>query len=229
MTPEEWSILALSAKIALWCAGVNLVPAIACGWLLARKEFAGKLVLDSLIHLPLVLPPVVTGYLLLVLFGSNGVLGKWIFSTLGIRLAFTWKAAVLASMVVSFPLAVRSIRTAVEMVDVRLEEASRTLGSNPLKTFLRITLPLSFPGVVSGFVLSFARSIGEFGATITFAGNIPMETRTLPLALYTYLQSPGGDAPALRLVIISVLIAFLALAISEFWVRSFKKRMGVIA
>ncbi len=223
---EEARAILLSVKVALWCTVVGLPPAVLLGWLLARKSFPGKIVVDGLVHLPLVMPPVATGYLLLVLLGTRGVLGGWLHDALGIRLAFTWQAAVLASAVVSFPLAVRSVRIAMEMADPRLEQAAQTLGAGPVRTFFVITLPLALPGIISGGILAFARSLGEFGATVVFAGNIAGETRTLPLAVFSYAQQRGGEVPALRLVIISVVVSFIALAASELLARRARARMG---
>ena len=225
-SPEEIQAILLSVKVALWCTVVGLPPAVVLGWLLARKSFPGKSVVDGVVHLPLVMPPVATGYLLLVLLGTEGFLGRWLHEALGIKIAFTWQAAVLASAVVSFPLAVRAVRIAMEMADPRLEQAAKTLGAGPLRTFFLVTLPLALPGIISGGILAFARSLGEFGATIMFAGNIASETRTLPLAVYSYTQQRGGEGPALRLVIISVLVSFAALAASELLARRARARMG---
>lgn len=219
LTHEEWSVLALSARVAAACALSLALPGLFFGWLLARRRFRGKSVLDALLHAPLVMPPVVTGYLLLVVLGRRGLVGGWLDRAFGITFAFTWKAAVIASAVMALPLMVRSVRLAVELVDRRLEDAARTLGAGPLRTFATVTLPLAFPGVLTGLVLAFARSLGEFGATIVFAGNIEGETRTLPLAVYTYLQTPGGEAAALRLVLLSVLFALAALVLSEHLAR----------
>lgn len=219
LTAEEWQVLALSARVAVVCALVLAVPGIALGWLLARVNFRGKVLVDALLHAPLVLPPVVTGYLLLVLLGRRGLLGAWLHDHLGITFAFTWKAAVVASALMALPLMVRSVRLAVELVDCRLEDAARTLGAGRWRTFATVTLPLALPGVVTGLILAFARSLGEFGATMIFAGNIAGETRTLPLAIYTFLQVPGGEAAALRLVVISLVLALGALAVSEWLAR----------
>lgn len=222
ISPAEASALALSLKVAFGCALVTAIPGVFVGWLLARRRFPGKTVVDALVHLPLVLPPVVTGYLLLLLFGRRGWLGE----TLGLEVAFTWKAAVLASAVVGFPLMVRAVRLSVELVDARCEEAAATLGASPWRVWLTVTLPLALPGVLTGLVLSFARSLGEFGATIVFAGNIAGETRTLPLALYTYAQVPGGDAPALRLMGIALALSFAALLASEWLARRMRRALG---
>jgi len=225
--PEEWAALRLSAIVALWCALAVAVPGTLCAWLLARRQFAGKGVLEILLHLPLVLPPVAVGYLLLILCGTNGPLGGWLKHTFNIEIVFTWKAAVLASAVIAFPLMLRSARTAIELVDRRLEEAARTLGATPLRTVLTVTLPLALPGIFAGMVLAFARSLGEFGATIIVAGNIVGETQTLPLALFSMLQRPGGEGGALRLMIISMLLSYGALALSELVARRLRRMVGV--
>jgi molybdate transport system permease protein len=219
LTSEEWQVLALSARVAAVSALVLAVPGVALGWLLARANFRGKVLVDALLHAPLVLPPVVTGYLLLMLLGRRGILGAWLHDHLGITLAFTWKAAVVASAVMALPLMVRSVRLAVELVDRRLEDAARTLGANAWRTFTSVTLPLALPGVVTGLILAFARSLGEFGATMIFAGNIAGETRTLPLAIYTFLQVPNGEAAVVRLVVLSLVLSLGALAVSEWLTR----------
>jgi molybdate transport system permease protein len=224
--PAEIAALLLSIKVALWCTVATCIPGVFVGWLLARKTFAGKSLLDSLIHLPLVLPPVVPGYLLLMLLGNQGLIGKWLHQTLGITIAFTWVGAVIASAVMAFPLMVRAVRLAIVQVDSGLEAAARTLGANPLRVFLTVTLPLSIPGILTGLILAFSRSLGEFGATITFVGNIEGETRTLPLAIYTYTQVPGGDLQALRLVILSVTLALAALIASELLERRAVRLLG---
>ncbi len=216
LTTDEASALMLSLKVGFWCVITTLPAGIFCGWLLARKQFRGKVILDSFLHLPLVLPPVVTGYLLLVAFGKTGFIGRGLFLLTGWRLSFSWQGAVLASAVVGFPLMVRSIRLSIEAVDVQLEEAARSLGASPRKVFFSLTLPLSLPGVFTGALLSFARSLGEFGATITFVGNISDKTRTLPLAIFSFLQRPNGEQAAFRLVLISVILSFAALLASEF-------------
>ncbi|MBN2164305.1 MAG: molybdate ABC transporter permease subunit, partial [Pontiellaceae bacterium] len=195
------------------------------GWLLARRNFRGKIMLESLIHAPLVMPPVVTGYLLLILFGRNGWIGGPLMDWFGIRLVFTWQGAVLASAIVALPLAVRSVRLAVSLVDERLEEAARTLGYPPLRVFFRVTLPLAWPGILGGILLAFSRSLGEFGATITFAGNVEGMTQTLPLAIYSALQVPGEEPVAMRLVICSLILCFASLLLSEWLTRRAKKRM----
>ncbi len=226
LTPEEWSALLLSLRVSGWSVAIMLVPGVGCAWLLARKKFPGKVLVDALIHLPLVVPPVVVGYLLLLSLGRRGWIGRWLHDGLGVEVAFTWKAAAIAAAVMGFPLLVRAIRLAIELVDIRIEQAARTLGASPWRVFLTITLPLSLPGVVAGVMLAFARSLGEFGATITFAGNIEGVTRTLPLAVYTYTQVPGGDAPAMRLVLISIGLALAALVASELLARRVGRRIG---
>ena len=195
-------------------------------WLLARRNFFGKTLVDGLIHLPLVLPPVVIGYILLVMLGRKGLIGEWLYEALGVSVAFKWEGAAIASAVMGFPLMVRAIRLSLETVDQGLEKAARTLRAGPIRVFLTITLPLISPGILTGVVLGFARSLGEFGATITFVSNIPGETRTLPLALYTFTQVPGGDAMAMRLTVIAVVLALLSLFISEFLARRIRTRIG---
>ncbi|MER2582436.1 MAG: molybdate ABC transporter permease subunit [Candidatus Competibacter sp.] len=225
-TPEELTALWLSLKIGLWCTALIAIPGVVTGWLLARLRFPGKAIVDGLVHLPLVLPPVVPGYLLLLLLGRQGPVGRWLYETWGITLAFTWQGAVIASALMAFPLMVRAVRLAVTLVEPRLEEAARTLGAGPLRVWLTVTVPLSLPGILTGLVLAFARSLGEFGATVTFVGNVAGETRTLPLAIYTYTQIPGGDGPALRLVIISILLALAALWVSELGARRVERLLG---
>jgi len=222
-TGSELEAIRLSIGVAVYSSLISLPFALLLGYILARKQFAGKAVVESFIHLPLVMPPVTTGYLLLLILGTRGFIGKWLFETFGLKLAFTFEAAVIASVVVSFPLIVRSIRTAIEMVDSGLEDASRILGVGRVKTFFRITVPLAAPGILSGTILAFARSLGEFGATITFAGNIAGETQTLPLAVFAYMQVPGRENETLRLVLISVLISFVAMALSELYIRKMKR------
>jgi len=225
-TTEEWSALYLSLRVSLWSVMLMLLPGIGCAWLLARRKFRGKLLLDVLVHLPLVLPPVVVGYVLLLLLGRRGLIGGWLHDGLGIDVAFTWKAAAIAAAVMGFPLLVRSTRLAIELVDVRIEQAARTLGSSPFRVFFTVTIPLSMPGLLAGLVLAFARSLGEFGATITFAGNIEGVTRTLPVAIFTYIQVPGGDASAMRLVAISIVLSVTALIGSEVVARRLSHRIG---
>lgn len=219
LSPEEWSAVRLSAIIALLCAAFSTPPAIFTGWLLARKQFPGKALAESIICLPLVMPPVTVGYLLLVCLSTRSMVGGWLFEQFGIRLAFNFNAAVIASAVVSFPLYVRTVRVAIEMVDRKYEQAARQLGSGAVATFFRVTLPLAAPGILAGLVLAFARSLGEFGATITFAANIEGETRTLPLAIYSYMSTPGMEDAAMKLAWVSVGIALLAFMGSEMLLR----------
>ena len=223
LSPQEWDVLGLSRRVALASVGLSLPPAIAMGWLLARREFRGKLLLDGLCHLPLVLPPVVTGYVLLLAFGRRGWFGP-VLDALGVTLAFDWKGAVLASAVVAFPLALRAVRLAIEEVDPRLEGVARTLGAGPWRVFFTVTLRLAAPGLWVGALLAFARSLGEFGATITFVANIAGQTRTIPAAIYTFLNQPGGEDAALRLVWISVAVSLAALLGSEWAARRARGR-----
>ncbi len=223
LTSEEWMVLGLSLRVGLVCVLLSLPAAVILGWVLARREFRGKVLLDGLCHLPLVLPPVVTGYVLLLLFSRRGVLGGFLEPTLGLQVAFTWKGAALASAVVAFPLALRAIRLAIEAVDPRLEHAARTLGAGRLRVFLTVTLRLAAPGLLAGAMLAFARSLGEFGATITFVSNIAGETRTLPLAIFTYINRPGGDAAVARLAILSVILSFAALVAGEVAARRMRR------
>ncbi|HEY2627910.1 MAG TPA: molybdate ABC transporter permease subunit [Usitatibacter sp.] len=218
LTAAELEILGLSLKVALWGLAVSLPFAVAVAFVLARKDFPGKTLFDAAVHLPLVLPPVVVGYALLVLFGTQGPIGR-LLEPLGIVFIFRWTGAALAAAIMGFPLMVRAIRLAIEAVDTRLESAARTLGASPLRVFFTVTLPLAASGVITGALLAFARALGEFGATITFVSNIPGETRTLPLAIYTFTQVPGGDAQALRLSIFSVILSLGALAFSEWLVK----------
>jgi molybdate transport system permease protein len=222
MTPEEWEIVSLSLKVGAVAVAACLPVAFALAWTLARGRFPGKLLLDALIHLPLVLPPVVTGWLLLLAFGPQGPAGSWLESTLGLTFIFRWTGAALAAAVMALPLMVRAMRLSIEAVDQRLEAAAMTLGASHWRTFRTITVPLALPGVIAGTVLGFARSLGEFGATITFVSNIPGETQTLPLAIYSALQIPGGETAVTRLAGISVLLSLAALVISEVLAR----RMG---
>ncbi|WP_024930794.1 molybdate ABC transporter permease subunit [Methylophilus sp. OH31] len=219
LSPVEIDIVLLSLKVAACCVLVLLLPAIAMAWLLARKQFWGHAVVDALVHLPMVLPPVVLGYMLLVLLGRRGWIGSWLYEQFHIQLTFHWWGAVIASAVMAFPLMVRAIRQALMQVNPLLEQAAQTLGATPIKTFFSITLPLSYHGVLTGGILAFSRSLGEFGATITFAGNLEGETRTLPLAIYSLTQSPEGDAAALRLVVLSVLVSVFALLASQWLER----------
>ena len=219
LTPDEWTAVALSLRVAMVATVVALPFGIAIAWLLARRHFWGKALLDGLVHLPLVLPPVVTGYLLLIWFGRRGPIGAFLADTFGIVFSFRWTGAALASGIMGFPLLVRAIRLSIEAVDAKLEDASRTLGANPLRVFFTVTLPLALPGIIAGMVLCFAKALGEFGATITFVSNIPGETQTISAAIYTYLQVPGGDASAARLAIIAIVISLIALVASEWLAR----------
>jgi molybdate transport system permease protein len=223
--PEEVTAIRLSLRVALWAVAVSLPVGVAVAVLLARGRFWGKTVLEGLVYLPLVLPPVVTGYLLLLVFGRRGVLGAFLAETFGIVFAFRWTGAALASAVMGFPLLVRAVRLSVEAVDRKLEAAAGTLGAGPAWVFVTVTLPLMAPGILAGAVLAFARSLGEFGATITFVSNIPGETQTLPSALYTFTQVPGGDAGALRLSVIAVAISMLALVAAEVLGRRLARRL----
>jgi molybdate transport system permease protein len=228
LSHAEIEALSLSIKVAAVCTLLIIVPAILVAWLLAKKEFFGKSLLDGLVHIPLILPPVVPGFLLLMLLGSQGLVGHWLKQHFGITIAFTWLGAAIASAVMGFPLMVRSTRLAMSQIDRKLELAAQSLGASPWRVFFTITLPLAMPGIVTGLILAFSRSLGEFGATITFVGNIEGETRTLPLAIYTYTQMPGGDMIAMRLVIISILIALSALIVSNLLERRMAKKMGRI-
>lgn len=219
LSSEEWGILVLSLKVSGVAVSVTLPFAFGLAWLLARGKFPGKILLDGVVYLPLVLPPVVTGWLLLLAFGNNGPVGRLLESWLGWQFIFRWTGAALAAGVMALPLMVRAMRVSIEAVDRRLEGAARSLGASPLRVFLTITLPLSVPGILAGAVLGFARSIGEFGATITFVSNIPDETRTLPLAIYAALQTPGGEDTVTRLVVLSVILSLGALILSEFLAR----------
>lgn len=219
LSPAEWQAIGLSLKIGAWSLIVGLPIALALGWLLARCQFRGKALVDGMIHLPLVMPPVVTGYLLLLALGRNGPVGGWLEAQFGIVLAFRWTGAVVAAVIMALPLMVRPIRLSIESIDQRLEAAAATLGANPLLVFITITLPLALPGLLTGAILGFARSLGEFGATITFVSNIPGETRTLPIAIYTQTQIPGGEIAALRLTLVAVAISFVALLASEYFAR----------
>ncbi len=225
LTPLEVEALGLSLRVAVACVIASLPFGVAVAWLLARYEFPGKTLVDGLVHAPLVVPPVAVGYILLVLFGRNGPVGAWLYDSFGVTVVFTWQGAALASAVMAFPLMVRAIRLALELVDRRIETAARTLGAGRVRVAFTITLPLSLPGVLTGMVLAFARSLGEFGATITFVSNIPGETRTLPIALYSLVQTPGGETGALRLVIISLALAVAALALSELLARRVAARL----
>ncbi len=225
LTTLEQEALQLSLWVSFWAVIVSLPPGILIAWLLGRCSFPGKTLLDGLVHLPLVLPPIVIGYLLLVLMGRNGVIGAWLFNLFGITLAFNWKGAAVAAAVMAFPLMVRAVRLSIESVDQGLEAAARTLGAGPIRVFFTITLPLILPGIITGIILAFARSLGEFGATITFVSNIPGETQTLPLALFTLTQVPEGEVGAFRLCLISVVIALVTLVTSEILSRRFSARL----
>ncbi len=220
----EFQAIGLSIKVAIICSVISLPIAIGVGWVLARKNFRGKWFFDGLVQLPLVLPPVTIGYVLLLVFGVRGFIGKFLLTNFDIRISFTIWAAVLASIVVSFPLVVRAIKISIEMVDVELESAARTLGAGPWKTFFTITIPLALPGIFSGFILGFARCLGEFGATISFAGNIVGQTQTLPLAIYSAMEVPGGETMAARLVLVSIVLSFMAMVGSEFLNRKLVKK-----
>jgi len=224
--PQEWQAVALSLKVSLWATLISLPLGVLVAYALARGSFRGKQVLNGLVHLPLILPPVVTGYLLLLTFGRRGLIGGWLEETFGLVLAFRWTGAVLAAAIMAFPLMVRAIRLGIEAVDPKLEQAAATLGASRLWVFATITLPLILPGLITGAVLGFAKAMGEFGATITFVSNIPGQTQTLPSAVYTFLQVPGGEASALRLVGVSVGIAMAALLASELLARRAAKRVA---
>lgn len=227
LSADEWSALHLSLKVSLWAVAWALPLGILVAWLLARGRFPGRTLLDGLVHLPLILPPVVTGYLLLVTFGRRAPVGAFLAEHFGLVFSFRWTGAALAAGVMGFPLMVRAIRLALEAVDRRLEEASSTLGAGPIAVFFTVTLPLTVPGILTGLVLAFARAMGEFGATITFVANIPGETQTLPTAIYTFTQVPGGDAQAMRLTLISVAVSLTALILSEVLARRARIRLGL--
>lgn len=222
---DEWRAIALSVRVSLWATALSLPLGIYVAHVLARREFRGKQVLNGLVHLPLILPPVVTGYLLLLTFGRKGFVGQYL-DMIGIVLAFKWTGAVLAAAVMAFPLMVRAIRLAIEAVDPKLEQAASTLGASPLWVFLTVSLPLILPGIITGAVLAFAKAMGEFGATITFVSNIPGQTQTLPSAIYSFLQVPGGDPQAFRLVLVAILVAMSALAVSEWVSKSVARRIS---
>ncbi len=226
--PAEWQAIGLSLKVSLTASIISLPLGIWIAFILARRRFWGHGLLNGLVHLPLILPPVVTGYVLLLMFGRQGFIGKWLDTTFGFTIAFTWVGAAVAAAVMAFPLMVRAIRLAIEAVDPGMEDAAATLGARRWSIFWTITLPLSLPGVLAGFVLAFAKAMGEFGATITFVSNIPGETRTIPSAIYTFLQVPGAEASAVRLVLFSVLLAFGALALSEFLARRMRTRFRAL-
>ena len=225
LTPAEWEAIALSIRVATVAAIVSLPFGIAVAWLLARGRFPGRAIVDAIVHLPLVMPPVVTGYLLLLTFGRKGPAGAFLERTFGIVLAFRWTGAALAAAIMGLPLMVRAIRLSLETIDRRLEAAAATLGANRAMVFATVTLPLALPGILAGLVLGFARALGEFGATITFVGNIPGETQTIPTAIYTYTQVPGGDLAALRLTAIAIAIAFAALLVADALARRATRRV----
>ncbi|MEW5725672.1 MAG: molybdate ABC transporter permease subunit [Thermodesulfobacteriota bacterium] len=224
-TPAEWEAIRLSLKVAGWSVLGSLPFGVALAFVLSRLSFPGQTVLDALVHLPLVLPPVVTGYLLLVLLGRHGVIGGWLYEHLGLSLAFNWKGAVLASAVMALPLMVRAIRLSLDQVDRGLEAAAGTLGAGRGRVFFTITLPLILPGLITGSILAFARSLGEFGATITFVSNIPGETRTMPIAIYSLTQVPDGEARAAALCLVAAGISLLALVLSEWLSRQAANRL----
>ena len=225
LTAVEYEALRLSLWVSTWAVFFSLPFGILAAWILVRLNFFGKQIVDGLFHLPLVLPPVVTGYLLLIMLGKNGVIGSFLYHYFGVVFAFNWKGAALAAAVMSFPLLVRAVRLSLENVDPGLEAAARTLGAGPVRVFFTVTLPLMAPGILTGFILAFARSLGEFGATITFVSNIRGQTQTLPLALYTLTQVPDGETGAMRLCLISVMIAMVALVCSEYLARRFSLRI----
>ena len=226
LTPEDWQAIALSLRVSVLATAVSLPFGLAVAFVLARKRFWGRGLLNGAVHLPLILPPVVTGYLLLLAFGRKGPIGAALEHWFGVVLAFRWTGAALAAAVMAFPLMVRAIRMAIEAVDPRLEDAARTLGAAPVWVFVTVTLPLAMPGVLAGVILGFAKAMGEFGATITFVSNIPGQTQTLPSAIYSALQLPGGETHALRMAAISVAIAMAALAASEFVARAVARRIA---
>ena len=226
ITEAELEALILSLKISSVAITCALPLAIATGYLLARFEFPGKSILDGLVHLPLILPPVVMGYLLLISLGTRAPLGAWLFETFGIKFIFSWTGAALAAGIVTFPFQVRAIRLAMESIDPKLIDAAKILGAGPLDRFGSIILPLALPGIIAGAITAFAASLGEFGAIITFVSNIPGETRTLPLAIYSAIQTPGGEAAAGRLVILAIILAFTGLILSEMANRKIRSRMA---
>jgi molybdate transport system permease protein len=223
--PEEWSAVALSLQVSFWATLLSLPLGIFVAYALARWTFPGKQLLNGLVHLPLILPPVVTGYILLLTFGTRGPVGSFL-ADWGIVLAFRWTGAAVAAAVMAFPLMVRAIRLSIEAIDPKLEQASATLGAPPVWVFLTVTLPMALPGIVAGTILAFAKAMGEFGATITFVSNIPGQTRTIPSAIYAFLQVPGGEGAAMTLVIVSVVVAMGALILSEVIGRRVAARVG---
>jgi len=227
LSPEEWTAVRLSIRVATVAMLASLPVGVAVAYLLARARFPGKSIVNGIVLLPLILPPVVTGYLLLLSFGRRGPIGAFLAEHFGIVFSFRWTGAALACAVMGFPLLVRSIRLSIEAVDRRLEDAAGTLGANPFWVFLFVTLPLILPGIIAGMILCFAKAMGEFGATITFVSNIPGETQTLPSAIYTFTQIPGGEAGALRLTLVSIVISMGALVVSEFMARRVGQRLSI--
>lgn len=226
LTDEEWQVLALSARVGICATLLCALPGIFFGWLLARKEFIAKPALEAALFMPMVLPPTVPGYLLLVVFGSQGAIGQWLKNHFGIEFVFNWKGAVLASAVIAFPLMVQAAKLSVQMIDRRLELAASTLGASPFKVWCTVTLPLMLPGILIGSIMVFSRSLGEFGATITFVGNIAGETRTLPLAIYSATHQIDGDAMAIRLIVICISLAFFSLLLSNLLTRRAERWLG---
>ncbi|MEN9408651.1 MAG: hypothetical protein RL216_625 [Pseudomonadota bacterium] len=226
LSPEEWSAVVLSLRVSFWATVLSLPLGLLTAYALARWDFWGKTLLNGLVHLPLILPPVVTGYLLLMTFGRKGFIGQWLDQWFGIVLAFRWTGAALAAAIMAFPLMVRAMRLAIEAVDPKLEQAASTLGASRLWVFATVTLPLILPGIIAGAILAFAKAMGEFGATITFVSNIPGQTQTLPSAIYAFLQVPGGEDQAARLVLIAIAIAMLALLLSEWISRAVARRIS---
>ena len=223
LSPAQGEVLSLSLWVATTAVLASLLPALAVAWFLARSRWRGKMLVDALVHLPLVLPPVVTGYLLLVGLGRNSLVGSWLAETFGLVFAVQWTGAALAGAIMGFPLLVRPIRLSLEAIDTRVEAAAATLGASSVWVVLTVTVPLALPGVIAGMVLAFARALGEFGATITFASSIPGETRTLPIAIYTFIQVPGGENEALQLILISIAVSLSALIVSELIARRVKR------
>ncbi|TDQ57171.1 molybdate transport system permease protein [Mesocricetibacter intestinalis] len=226
LSASEINAVLLSIKVALVAMSVSLPFAVLVAWLLARKNFRGKSLLDGIVHLPLVLPPVVIGYLLLIIMGRNGAIGKYLLQWFDFSFGFSWYGAALASAIVAFPLVVRAIRLALESVDFKLEQAARTLGASPVRVFFTITLPLSLPGILAGVILGFARSLGEFGSTITFVSNIPNVTQTIPLAMYSFIETPNAESAAARLCLIAILISLVSLLLSEWLAKYTQKKLG---
>lgn len=224
--PEEWTAIKLSLRVAFWAVALSLPLGIYVAYILARKQFWGRQVLNAMVHLPLVLPPVVTGYVLLMWFGRRAPIGQFLEDTFGLVLAFRWTGAVLAAAIMAFPLMVRSIRLAIEAVDPKLEQAAETLGASRFFVFVTVTLPLIVPGILAGSVLAFAKALGEFGATITFVANIPNKTQTIPSAIYALMQVPGSEAATARLVMVSVALSICALLVSEWMANRMAKKVS---